>query len=282
MAITTSRIAARRKLSSRIVGGLCIAAAGIALAILFSILWTLVARGLPALTLRLFTVSTLPTGENGGLANAIVGSLIQVGIGMAIALPIGVLAGTYLAEYAQKSKLGAVTRFVSDILLSAPSILVGLFVYELMVATTKTYSALAGSVALAVIAIPIIIRTTEDMLGLVPVTLREAAAALGAPKWKVTTLIAWRAAGAGMLTGVLLALARIAGETAPLLFTSLGNLNWSTSLTDPMASLPLAIYQFAASPYEDLVELAWAGALLITVGVLAINIIAQLIVGQKR
>lgn len=282
MAITTSAIARRRKLKSSIVAGLCVAAAGVALAVLFSILWTLISRGLPALSTRLFTVSTLPTGENGGLANAIVGSLIQVGIGMAIATPIGVLAGTYLAEYAQKSRLGAVTRFVSDILLSAPSILVGLFVYELMVATTKTYSALAGSVALAVIAIPIIIRTTEDMLSLVPISLREAAAALGAPKWKVTTLIAWRAAGAGMLTGLLLALARIAGETAPLLFTSLGNLNWSTSLTDPMASLPLTIYQFAASPYEDLVELAWAGALLITVGVLAINIIAQLVVGRKR
>ncbi len=282
MAVVTSPLAARRKRTSKIVAALCMAAAGIALAVLFSILFTLVSRGLPALTFRLFTTETLPTGENGGLANAIVGSLIQVGIGMAIATPIGVLAGTYLAEYAQKSRLGAVTRFVSDILLSAPSILVGLFVYELMVATTKTYSAIAGSVALAVIAIPIIIRTTEDMLSLVPVPLREAAAALGAPKWKVTTLIAWRAAGAGMLTGLLLALARVAGETAPLLFTSLGNLNWSTSLSEPMASLPLTIYQFAASPYGDLVELAWAGALLITVGVLAINIIAQLVVGRKR
>jgi phosphate transport system permease protein len=282
MAISTSPIAARRKLKSRFVAGLCMAAAALALAVLFSILWTLVSRGLPALSLRLFTTETLPTGEDGGLANAIVGSLIQVGIGMAIATPIGVLAGTYLAEYAQKSRLGAVTRFVSDILLSAPSILVGLFVYELMVATTKTYSAIAGSVALAVIAIPIIIRTTEDMLSLVPVPLREAAAALGAPKWKVTTLIAWRAAGAGMVTGLLLALARVAGETAPLLFTSLGNLNWSHSLTEPMASLPLTIYQFASSPYEDLVELAWAGALLITVGVLAINIVAQLVVGRKR
>ncbi len=282
MAISTSPIAARRKLKSRFVAGLCFAAAALALAVLFSILWTLVSRGLPALSLRLFTTETLPTGENGGLANAIVGSLIQVGIGMAIATPIGVLAGTYLAEYAQKSRLGAVTRFVSDILLSAPSILVGLFVYELMVATTKTYSAIAGAVALAVIAIPIIIRTTEDMLSLVPVPLREAAAALGAPKWKVTTLIAWRAAGAGMVTGLLLALARVAGETAPLLFTSLGNLNWSTSLAEPIASLPLTIYQFASSPYEDLVELAWAGALLITVGVLAINIVAQLVVGRKR
>ena len=223
-----------------------------------------------------------PTGEHGGLANAIVGSLIQDGIGMLIATPIGVLAGTYLSEYARGSRIGDVTRFVSDILLSAPSILVGLFVYVVMVATTKTYSGIAGAVALAVIAVPIIIRTTEDMLSLVPVALREAAAALGAPKWKVVTQIAWRSAGAGMLTGLLLALARVAGETAPLLFTSLGNLNWSTSLAKPMASLPVAIYQMAASPYEDLVQLAWAGALIITLGVLAINILAQLTVGRRR
>jgi len=282
MAVASSSISARRKLVNRLVDGLAISAALVALAVLFSILWTLIARGLPALGPHVFTRSTLPTGEDGGLANAIVGSLIQVAIGMAIATPIGVMAGTYLSEYARGSRLGAVTRFVSDILLSAPSILVGLFVYELMVATTKTYSAWAGAVALAVIAIPIIIRTTEDMLNLVPVALREAAAALGAPKWKVTTLIAWRAAGAGMLTGLLLALARVAGETAPLLFTSLGNLNWSLSLDKPMASLPLTIYQFAASPYEDLVALAWAGALIITVGVLAINILAQLVVGRKR
>jgi phosphate transport system permease protein len=201
---------------------------------------------------------------------------------MAIATPIGMAAGTYLSEYARGSRLGQVTRFVSDILLSAPSILIGLFVYTLLVATTQTYSGFAGAVALAVIAIPIIIRTTEDMLSLVPVALREAAAALGAPKWQVTTLIVWRAAGAGLLTGVLLALARVAGETAPLLFTSLGNLNWSTSLAKPMASLPVAIYQFAGSPYDDLVQLAWAGALLITVGVLIINILAQLTLGRKR
>ena len=223
-----------------------------------------------------------PTGEHGGLANAIVGSLIQDGIGMLIAIPIGVLAGTYLSEYARGSRIGDITRFVSDILLSAPSILIGLFVYVVMVATTKTYSGIAGAVALAVIAVPIIIRTTEDMLSLVPIALREAAAALGAPKWKVVTMIAWRAAGAGMLTGLLLALARVAGETAPLLFTSLGNLNWSTSLTKPMASLPVAIYQMAASPYEDLVQIAWAGALIITLGVLAINILAQLTVGRRR
>ena len=277
-----SALASRRKATNLVIAVLASAAAVIALAVLASILWTLLARGLPALKLGILTTSMAPTGENGGLANAIVGSLIQDGIGMLIAIPIGVLAGTYLAEYARGSKLGEVTRFVSDILLSAPSILIGLFVYTLMVATTKTYSGIAGAVALAVIAIPIIIRTTEDMLSLVPVALREAAAALGAPKWKVVTLIAWRAAGAGMLTGILLALARVAGETAPLLFTSLGNLNWSTSLAKPMASLPVAIYQMASSPYEDLVQIAWAGALIITVGVLAINILAQLTVGRRR
>ncbi len=277
-----SRLAARRKLTNLVAAALSSLAALIALAVLGSILWTLFERGFPALRWSVLTTSMAPTGENGGLANAIVGSLIQVGIGMVIATPIGVLGGTYLSEYARGSRLGQVTRFVSDILLSAPSILIGLFVYTLLVATTKTYSGIAGAVALAVIAIPIIIRTTEDMLSLVPTALREAAAALGAPKWKVTTLIAWRAAGAGMLTGLLLSLARLAGETAPLLFTSLGNLNWSTSLGKPMASLPIAIYQFAASPYEDLVQLAWAGALIVTVGVLAINIIAQLTIGRRR
>lgn len=277
-----STLRARRKLTNAIVAGLATAAAAISIAVLASILWTLVERGLPAFRLATLTTSMAPTGESGGLANAIVGSLIQVGLGMALAVPIGLAAGTYLSEYARGSKLGDVTRFVSDILLSAPSILVGLFVYTLFVATTGTYSGLAGAAALAVIAIPIIIRTTEDMLQLVPTALREAAAALGAPKWKVTTLIVWRSAGAGLLTGILLALARLAGETAPLLFTSLGNLNWSTNLTQPMASLPIAIYQFAGSPYDDLVQLAWAGALLITVGVLVINILAQLTIGRKR
>jgi phosphate transport system permease protein len=273
---------ARRKLTDRLVAVIASAAALLSLFALGSILWTLVARGAPALHFAVLTTSMAPTGENGGLANAIVGSLIQVFLGMLIATPIGIMAGTYLSEYARGSKLGNVTRFVSDILLSAPSILVGLFVYVLLVATTKTYSGFAGGIALAVIAIPMIVRTTEDMLSLVPVALREAAAALGAPKWKVVTLIAWRAAGSGMLTGLLLALARVSGETAPLLFTSLGNLNWSTSLGKPMASLPLAIYQFAGSPYDDLVQLAWAGALLITLGVLVINIVAQLTVGRRR
>jgi len=273
---------ARRKLTNTLVGILASATALLSLVVLGSILWTLVSRGAPALRWAVLTTSMAPTGENGGLANAIVGSLIQIALSMAVATPIGIMAGTYLSEYARGSKLGNVTRFVSDILLSAPSILVGLFVYVLLVATTKTYSGFAGGIALAVIAIPMIVRTTEDMLSLVPVALREAAAALGAPKWKVVTLIAWRAAGSGILTGLLLALARVSGETAPLLFTSLGNLNWSTSLGKPMASLPVAIYQFAGSPYDDLVQLAWAGAFLITLGVLVINIVAQLTVGRRR
>jgi phosphate transport system permease protein len=272
----------RRKTVNAFVGVLSSLSAVIALFLLASILWTLIERGLPAFNLHTITTSMAPTGENGGLANAIVGSLIQVGIGMLIAVPIGILAGTYLAEYGRGSKLAEVTRFVSDVLLAAPSILIGLFVYTLLVATTKTYSGLAGGVALAVIAIPIIIRTTEDMLNLVPTPMREASAALGAPSYKTVMQITWRAASAGILTGMLLALARIAGETAPLLFTSLGNLNWSTSLAKPMASLPIAIYQYAASPYEDLVQVAWAGALLITVGVLAINIIAQSVVGRRK
>lgn len=257
-------------------------AALVALLLLGSILWTLIIRGLPALNLHTITTTMAPTGENGGLANAIVGTLIQVAIGMLIAVPIGILGGTFLAEYGRGSRLAEVTRFVNDILLSAPSILIGLFVYTLLVATTKTYSGFAGGLALAIIAIPIIVRTTEDMLQLVPTQMREASAALGAPAYKTITRISWRAASSGILTGMLLALARIAGETAPLLFTSLGNLNWSTSLWKPMASLPIAIYQYASSPYDDLVELAWAGALLITVGVLVINVLAQMLLGKQR
>jgi phosphate transport system permease protein len=274
--------AARRRLAGRFVEFLAALAALLALFLLGSILWTLLARGLPALNLHVFTTTMAPTGENGGLANAIVGSLIQIGIGMLIAVPIGVLAGTYLAEYGRQSKLAVVTRFVSDVLLAAPSILIGLFVYTVLVAPLRTYSGIAGAVSLAIIAIPIIIRTTEDMLTLVPTAMREASAALGAPTYRTVISISWRSASVGMLTGILLSLARAAGETAPLLFTSLGNLNWSTSLAKPMASLPIAIYQYAASPYEDLVQIAWAGALLITVGVLAINIIAQAVLGPRK
>ncbi|MBN8897215.1 MAG: phosphate ABC transporter permease PstA, partial [Rhodospirillales bacterium] len=206
---------------------------------------------------------------------AIIGSLIQTLLGAVIGTPIGLLVGTYLAEYSRGSALGNAIRFVSDVLLSAPSILIGLFIYQLMVAPFGGFSGIAGCVALAVIVIPIVVRTTEDMLRLIPVSLREAAVALGTPQWKVIVMICYRAAKDGIVTGILLAVARVAGETAPLLFTSLGNLNWSLSLTKPMASLPVTIYQYAGSAFEDWVQLAWVGALLITVGVLAINIIAR-------
>ena len=243
---------------------------------LASILFTLFWKGIGGLHISVFTHATRPPGSDGGLLNSIVGSMIQTTLAMAIGTPIGLLAGTYLAEYAGASILGGIVRFVSDVLLSAPSILIGLFVYGLLVEPMGRFSGIAGAVALSVIVIPIVVRTTEDMLHLVPAGLREAAVALGAPKWKVTLMICYRAARQGILTGILLAIARIAGETAPLLFTSLGNLNWSLSLTNPMSSLPITIYQYAGSAFDDWVQLAWAGALLITLGVLTTNILARL------
>jgi phosphate transport system permease protein len=265
----------RRKFVNLLVKMLCILATIIGLVLLASILFTLLWRGLGGLSVRVFTTMTLPPGSNGGLLNAIVGTLIQTAVGTLIGTPIGLMVGTYLAEYAQGSAISDAVRFVSDVLLSAPSILIGLFIYQLVVEPMGGFSAIAGCLALAVIVIPIVVRTTEDMLRLVPSTLREAATALGAPKWKVITLVCYRAALDGIVTGVLLAVARIAGETAPLLFTSLGNLNWSLDMTKPMASLPVTIYQYAGSAFDDWVQLAWVGALLITVGVLAVNIIAR-------
>ncbi|MFG1358683.1 phosphate ABC transporter permease PstA [Xanthobacter pseudotagetidis] len=246
------------------------------------ILWTLLARGLPALSLGVFTNVTMPPGQNGGLANAIVGSLIQIAIAMAIGGPIGIFAGTFLAENGKGTKIGAAARFVNDILLSAPSILVGLFIYGFLVVPFGGFSGWAGALALAILVIPVVVRTTEDMLNLVPVGLREAAFALGAPQWKVVMLVTWRAAKAGIVTGVLLAIARAAGETAPLLFTSLGNNSWSLDLSKPMASLPIAIYQYAGSPFDDWVALAWAGALIITVGVLVLNVLARLFLARTK
>nr|WP_294523858.1 phosphate ABC transporter permease PstA [uncultured Rhodopila sp.] len=267
----------RRNLSNLVVKTLCIIATVIGLALLASILFTLLYRGLGGLSLTVFTTSTLPPGSNGGLLNAIIGSLIQTLLGAAIGTPIGLMVGTYLAEYATGSVVGNAVRFVSDVLLSAPSILIGLFVYELAVSPFGGFSGFAGCLALAVIVIPIVVRTTEDMLRLIPSTLREAVIGLGAPKWKMIVLVCYRAARQGIATGILLAVARIAGETAPLLFTSLGNLNWSLSLGKPMASLPVTIYQYAGSAFSDWVQLAWVGALLITFGVLAINIAARLL-----
>ncbi len=255
---------------------LCVLATIVGLAFLASILLTLIWRGAAGLSITVFTTITLPTGSNGGLVNAIVGTLIQTALGTLIGAPIGLLVGTYLAEYGRGSVMANAVRFVSDVLLSAPSILIGLFIYQLAVQPFGGFSGLAGCLALAVIVIPIVVRTTEDMLQLIPPSLREAAAALGAPKWKVIVQICYRAALDGIVTGILLAVARIAGETAPLLFTSLGNLNWSIGLTKPMASLPVTIYQYAGSAFEDWVQLAWVGALLITIGVLALNIIARL------
>ena len=237
--------------------------------------------GFSGLSASVFTTITKPPGSHGGLLNAIIGSLIQTALGTAIGTPIGLLVGTYLSEYARGSLLGEAVRFVSDVLLSAPSILIGLFVYTVMVSPFGGFSGWAGAVALAVIVIPIVVRTTEDMLRLIPVALREAAVALGAPKWKSIVFICYRAALDGIATGVLLAIARIAGETAPLLFTSLGNLNWSLSLTQPMSSLPVTIYQYAGSAFDDWVQLAWVGALLITFGVLALNVLARIVLRPR-
>ncbi len=270
----------RRRLVDRLVTVLCGLATLIVLAALASILWTLVADGIRGLGWHTLSHVTAPPGAGGGLLNPIVGSVVQVVLATAIGTPVGMLAGIYLAEYGAGSMVAGAVRFVSDMLLSAPSILVGLFVYLILVEPIGHFSGYAGIAALVVLVIPIVVRTTEDMLRLVPVSMREAAAALGCPHWKVVLLICVRAARAGLLTGVLLALARISGETAPLLFTSLGNLNWSVSLNQPMASLPVTIYQYAGSAYDDWVQLAWTAALLITAGVLLINIVAR--VGLAR
>ena len=271
----------RRRYFNRLVIGLSMAATVFGLLWLTLVLGTLLVNGIGAISLSMFVETTPPPGSSGGLLNAIAGSLMMTAIATAIGTPTGILAGTFLAEYAHNSKLGEVVRFINDILLSAPSIIVGLFVYELMVVRMGHFSAWAGSVALAIIMIPVIVRTTEDMLNLVPTALREAAAALGAPKWRVIVTVAYRAAVQGMLTGVLLAVARISGETAPLLFTALNNQFWSANLNAPMANLPVVIFQFAMSPYADWQSLAWGGALLITVSVLGLNILAHALFRQK-
>ena len=266
--------AARRRRNA-IAMGLSIAAAVFGLAWLALILGALLWQGLSGLSPRVFTEMTPPPGGSGGLLNAIAGSLIMTALAVAIGTPLGVLAGTYMAEYGRYARLTTVIRFINDILLSAPSIVIGLFIYEVMVARMGHFSALAGAVALAVIVVPVVVRTTEDMLLLVPNQLREAAAALGMPRSLVIRRVAYRAARAGMITGVLLAVARISGETAPLLFTALNNQFWSVDLNAPMASLPVVIFQFALSPYKDWQQLAWVGALIITFAVLALSITAR-------
>jgi phosphate transport system permease protein len=243
---------------------------------LFWILWTLLDKGLSGISLDIFTQMTPSPGSAGGLLNAIAGSLVMVTLATLIGTPVGIMAGTYLAEFGQRGWLAPTTRFINDILLSAPSIVIGLFIYTVYVAKVGHFSGWAGALALSLIVIPVVVRTTEDMLRLIPDSLREAAAALGAPQWKVVTLVTWRASKVGIMTGILLAVARISGETAPLLFTALNNQFWSSDMDRPMANLPVVIFQFAMSPYEYWQALAWTGALLITLSVLGLNIAARL------
>ena len=245
------------------------------------ILYTLLSHGLAGITLDTFTKVTPPPGSTGGLANAIYGSLLMTFFGTLIGTPIGILAGVYLAEFGTRGWLAPATRFINDILLSAPSIVIGLFIYEVYVVSVGHFSGWAGSLALALLVIPVVVRTTENMLRLVPNSLREAAAALGAPQWKIIMQVTLRASKTGVLPGILLAIARISGETAPLLFTALNNQFWNSNMNAPMANLPIVIFQFAMSPYEDWHTLAWAGALLITFSVLALNIVAR-ILGSKN
>jgi len=273
--------AARRR-RNKIAMGLSFAATAFGLGWLVLILGVLIYEGFSGLTLQVFTEMTPPPGSNGGLLNAIVGSLIMTTLAILIGTPIGIMAGTYMAEYGRHDRLTSVVRFINDILLSAPSIVIGLFIYEVMVVPMGHFSGLAGSVALAVIVIPVVVRTTEDMLLLVPNSLREAASSLGMPRAYVIRRVCYRAAQAGMVTGVLLAFARISGETAPLLFTALNNQFWSANLNAPMPSLPVVIFQFALSPYKDWQALAWTGALIITFTVLALSIIARVLSAPSK
>jgi len=265
----------RRRTTNIVALSLAGAATFIGLFFLAAILVTLVVYGASAITPKIFLQNTPPPGSDGGLLNAIFGSVAMTVIAIVVATPIGILAGTYLAEYSRGSKLGEVAKFINDILLSAPSIIIGLFIYTILVVPFGHFSAWAGAASLGLIALPVINRTTQDMLGLVPNALREAAAALGTPRWKTMTHVIYRAASSGILTGVLLAVARITGETAPLLFTALNNQFWSTDLSRPTANLPVVIFQFAMSPYEDWQRLAWGGALIITAAILVLNIAAR-------
>ena len=275
----SSKVYQRRLLTHRVGITLSFLSMAIGIAFLLWILAVLVINGLGAIDLAIFTETTpAPGSDGGGLMNPIFGSLMMVGVATLVSTPIGICAGIYLAEYGQESRFAQMTRFVTDIMLSAPSIVIGLFVYALYVANVRHFSGWAGSLAIALIAIPVVVRTTDNMLGLVPNSLREAAYALGAPRWKVATLVRLRAVKAGVVTGVLLAVARISGETAPLLFTALNNQFFSSDMNRPMANLPVVIFQFAMSPYDNWRELAWGGALLITFSVLGLNILARVLV----
>jgi len=272
---------AGRRFRNNLAMGLAIVAAVVGLFFLFTILITLLYKGFTSISPRMFLESTPPPGDDGGLINAIFGSVVMTVIAVVVATPIGILAGTYLTEYSRGHWLGEVAKFINDILLSAPSIIIGLFVYTVLVVPFGHFSAWAGAASLGLIALPVINRTTQDMLALVPNALREATAALGAPRWKSMVSVIYRAAMSGILTGVLLAIARVTGETAPLLFTALNNQFFSTDLGAPMANLPVVIFQFATSPYDDWQKLAWGGALLITVTILILNIVARWVAGAK-
>ena len=269
-----------RKLVNAMALGLSGVATAIGLFFLGAILWTLIRNGLAGMSVQLFTAMTPPPGSSGGLLNAIYGSVVMTVIAILIGGPIGVLAGTYLAEYGRTARISTVIRFVNDVLLSAPSIIVGLFVYELLVVRMGHFSAIAGAVALAIIAIPVTVRTTEDMLNLVPQGMKDASTAMGAYDWRTITSVIYPAAGSGIVTGLLLAVARISGETAPLLFTALNNQFWSSNLLAPIANLPVVIFPFALSPYPNWQQLAWSGALLITVSILILSIVARFLVSS--
>ena len=269
-----------RKLINAMALGLSGVATAIGLFFLGAILWTLIRSGLAGMSTQVFTAMTPPPGSSGGLLNAIYGSVVMTVIGIVIGGPIGVLAGTYLAEYGRTARISTVIRFVNDVLLSAPSIIVGLFVYELLVVRMGHFSAIAGAVALAIIAIPVTVRTTEDMLNLVPQGMKDASTAMGAYDWRTITSVIYPAAGSGIVTGLLLAVARISGETAPLLFTALNNQFWSSNLLAPIANLPVVIFQFALSPYPNWQQLAWSGALLITLSILILSIVARFLVSS--
>ncbi|RZA36584.1 MAG: phosphate ABC transporter permease PstA [Lysobacteraceae bacterium] len=271
----------KRLLAHRVGIAASVLAMGVGLAFLAWILATLLINGFGALSLSLFTADTPAPGSPGGLRNAIVGSLMMVGLSTLVSTPIGILAGIYLAEYGENNRFAQVTRFVTDIMLSAPSIVIGVFVYALYVAKVGNFAGYAGSIALSLIAVPVVVRTTDNMLRLVPTSLLEAAYALGAPHWKVAMTVRLRAVKAGVITGVLLAVARVSGETAPLLFTALNNQFFSTDMKQPMANLPVVIYTYAMSPYDDWRSLAWGGALLVTFTVLALNIVSRTMFSQK-
>jgi phosphate transport system permease protein len=272
----------RRRIINAVAMALSLSAAIVGLFFLGWILWTTFSKGLPALSWSLFTTTTAPPGEPGGLANALVGSLVLCLSAVLWATPVGIAAGTYLAEYANHTKRGELIRFINDILLSAPSIVLGLFIYTVIVRPMQSFSAYAGVIALGFIVLPVVVRTTDEMLRLVPTQMREAALSLGVPQWKVTTNVLYRAARSGITTGVLLGLARISGETAPLIFTNTNNQYWSFSPNSPMANIPMTIYEYAKSPFEDWNQLAWAGALLITLFVLLISVVARVILLRNR